>query len=159
MGVNQRSQITMSESEVASFLDGRRAMSMATIGPDGGIQLVAMWYALLDGEIYVETKAKSQKVANLRRDPRMTVMIEDGDYYDELRGVEFVGRAEISEDPDVLWRVGVSVFDRYQGGYTEEMKPFVEAMLHKRVAIHVAVDKTVSWDHRKLGLPPMRPAG
>lgn len=158
MGVNQRSQITMTAAEIDEFLDGRHAMSMATLGPDGRIQLVAMWYARLDGEVWFETKAKSQKVANLRRDPRITVMVEDGEYYDELRGVELVGRAEISEDPEALWRVGVDVFNRYQGGYSEEMKPFVEAMLHKRVAIRVVVDKVVSWDHRKLGLPSMRPA-
>ena len=158
MGVNQRSQITMTAAEIDEFLDGRHAMSMATLGPDGRIQLVAMWYARLDGEVWFETKAKSQKVANLRRDPRITVMVEDGEYYDELRGVELVGRAEISEDPETLWRVGVDVFNRYQGGYSEEMKPFVEAMLHKRVAIRVVVDKVVSWDHRKLGLPSMRPA-
>lgn len=158
MGVNQRSQITMTPAEIDEFLDGRRAMSMATLGPDGRIQLVAMWYARLDGEVWFETKAKSQKVANLRRDPRITVMVEDGDYYDELRGVELVGRAEITDDPEALWRVGVDVFNRYQGGYSEEMKPFVEAMLHKRVAIRVVVDKVVSWDHRKLGLPSMRPA-
>jgi len=158
MGVNQRSQITMAPAEIDEFLGGRHAMSMATLGPDGRIQLVAMWYARLDGEIWFETKAKSQKVANLRRDPRITVMVEDGEYYDELRGVELVGRAEVSDDPEALWRVGVDVFNRYQGGYTEEMKPFVEAMLHKRVAIRVVVDKVVSWDHRKLGLPSMRPA-
>lgn len=158
MGVNQRSQITMTEAEIDAFLAERHAMSMATLGPDGRIQLVAMWYARIDGEIYFETKAKSQKVANLRRDPRITVMVEDGDYYDELRGVELVGRAEIIDDPDTLWKVGVDVFNRYQGGYSEDMKPFVEAMLHKRVAIRVVVDRVVSWDHRKLGLPSMRPA-
>ena len=157
MGVNQRRQITMTEPEIEAFLDGRHAMSMATLGPDGRIQLVAMWYARLEGEIWFETKAKSQKVANLRRDPRITVMVEDGDYYEELRGVELVGRAEISDDPEVLWKVGVNVFERYQGGYSDEMKPFVEAMLQKRVAIRVVVDKVVSWDHRKLGMPSTRP--
>jgi len=158
MGVNQRSQITMSDEEIEEFLAGRHAMSMATIGGDGRIQLVAMWYGLVDGDIYFETKAKSQKVVNLRRDPRITVMVEDGERYEELRGVELVGTGEIIDDSDVLWKVGVSVFDRYQGGYTEEMRPFVEMMLHKRVAVRVHVERVVSWDHRKLGLPPTQPA-
>ena len=96
---------------------------------------------------------------NLRRNPTMTILIEDGEYYEELRGVEFVGTAEISEDPDELWELGVSVFSRYYGGYSDEMKPFVEAMLNKRVAVKFHIDKVVSWDHRKLGMPSSRPAG
>ena len=88
----------------------------------------------------------------------MTLLFEDGDYYEELRGVELVGKAEIIDDHDRLWTLGISVFDRYMGGYSDEMKPFVEAMLHKRVAIKMHVERTVSWDHRKLGLPSTRPA-
>jgi hypothetical protein len=85
-------------------------------------------------------------------------MFEDGDYYDELRGVELVGHAEIVEDPDKIWELGVSVFERYTGPYNEELRPFVETMLHKRVVAKLNVDRIVSWDHRKLGLPSTRPA-
>ena len=92
MGVNQRAQIKMTEDEIDAFLHERHTMSMATVGAGGAIDLVAMWYGYIDGDIGFETKAKSQKVQNLRRDPRMTCMAEDGDYYEELRGVELVGR-------------------------------------------------------------------
>ena len=78
-------------------------------------------------------------------------MVEDGDNYEELRGVELVGRAEIIDDPERMFELGISVFERYQGTYTEEMKPFVEVMLNKRVVVKVDVDRVVSWDHRKLG--------
>ena len=126
--------------------------------PDGSIHAVAMWYGFLDGCVTVETKAKSQKVQNLRRDPRLTLLFEDGDYYEELRGVELVGRAEIVDDPDGLWQLGISVYERYNGPYTDELKPILEIMLHKRVAVKLNVERTVSWDHRKLGLPSTRPA-
>jgi PPOX class probable F420-dependent enzyme len=149
-GVNQRSKIKMSDEEIDDFLAGRHSMSCATIGADGRIHLVAMWYGFLEGMPALETKAKSQKVANLRRDPRMTVLVEDGETYETLRGVELVGTAEIVEDPDRLWEIGVSVFSRYNAPYTEEMKPFVEIMLRKRVGVKLNVDKVVSWDHRKL---------
>ena len=111
-----------------------------------------MWYGFIDGVMAVETKAKAQKVLNLRRDPRITMLVEDGEYYEELRGVSIVGTAEIVDDADQLWELGVSVFDRYMGGYTEEMKPFVEIMLNKRVVVKMHVDRTISWDHRKLGM-------
>lgn len=153
MGVNQRAAIRMSDTEIDEFLHGRRSMSMATIGPDGRIQLVAMWYGFVDGDVVFETKAKSQKVTNLRRDPRLAVMVEDGQAYEELRGVQLAGTGEVIDDPGFLWQVGMGIWERYQGPYTEEMRPFVEAMLHKRVAVRLHADKVVSWDHRKLGLP------
>ena len=62
---------------------------------------------------------------------------------------------EIVTEPDRIWELGVSVFERYNAPYTEELKPFVEAMLHKRVVVKLKVSKTVTWDHRKLGLPAM----
>ena len=150
VGVNQRAQIWMTEGEIDAFLRERRTMSMATIGPGGRIQLVAMWYGFVDGTIGFETKAKSQKVQNLRRDKRLTVLVEDGHTYDELRGVELSGWGEVIEDPAQLFELGVSVFERYQGPYSEEMKPFVEAMLNKRVLVKLHTEKVVSWDHHKL---------
>ena len=157
-GVNQRKAIQMTPDEVEAFLAERRPMTMCSIGPDGSIHAVAMWYGFMEGAIAVETKTKSQKVQNLRRDPRLTLLFEDGDYYDELRGVELVGKAEIIDDPERLWPLGVSVFERYYGAFTDDLKPFVETMLNKRVAIKMHVERTVSWDHRKLGLPSTRPA-
>ncbi|MCV7345693.1 pyridoxamine 5'-phosphate oxidase family protein [Mycolicibacterium rhodesiae] len=159
MGTNQRNQIVMSDDEVADFVARSRTGTMATIGADGQPHLVAMWYGVLDGEIWVETKAKSQKAVNLRRDPRVSFLIEDGDTYDTLRGVSFEGVAEIVEDPDTIFKVGVSVWERYNGPYTDDLKPAVDMMMNKRVAVRIVAKRTRSWDHGKLGLPPMPLAG
>jgi PPOX class probable F420-dependent enzyme len=156
-GVKQRDIIKMTDEEVDEFLHGRRPMSLCTINHDGSIHAVAMWYGFLEGAVACETKAKSQKVQNLRRDPRITVLVEDGDYYEELRGVELVGTAEIVDDPDRMWILGVDLFERYYGTYTEDLRPFVETMLNKRVVIKVNVGRVVTWDHRKLGLGSTRP--
>src|SRR5580698_3025010 len=112
-GVNQRKAIAMTPEEVDAFLTERRPMTMCSLAGDGSIHAVAMWYGFLEGSVTVETKAKSQKAKNLARDPRLTLLFEDGDYYEELRGVELVGKAEIIDDPDRLWTLGISVFDRY----------------------------------------------
>ena len=159
MGTNQRSQIVMSDGEIADFVTTSRTGTLATVGRDGQPHLTAMWYAVLDGEIWLETKAKSQKAVNLTRDPRMSFLIEGGDTYDTLRGVSFEGVAEIVDDPDTIFRVGVSVFERYTAPYTEEMKPAVDAMMHKRVAVRLVSRRARSWDHRKLGLPAMPVGG
>jgi PPOX class probable F420-dependent enzyme len=151
-GVKQRDLIKMTPEEVDAFVHEQRVMTMCTINHDGSIHAVAMWYGFLRGLVTVETKTKSQKVRNLRRDPRMTCLFEDGATYDTLRGVELVGRAEIVEDRDQLWELGISVYERHNGEYTDAAQPAVEAMLHKRVAVVLHVERTVSWDHRKLGL-------
>jgi PPOX class probable F420-dependent enzyme len=149
-GVNQRSKIRMSDAEVDDFLHGPHTMSLATINGDGTIHMVAMWYGFLEGAVAFETKAKSQKVANLRRNPTITCMVEDGKAYNELRGVQIVGNAEIFEERDRLLEMGKSLFERHVGPYTDEMLPAVEMMLNKRVGIKVNPVRIASWDHTKL---------
>jgi PPOX class probable F420-dependent enzyme len=159
MAANQRAQIVMSEAEIADFIAGSRTGTLATIGPDGQPHLTAMWYGVVNGEIWLETKAKSQKAVNLKRDPRVSFLIEDGMTYDTLRGASLEGVAEIVDDPDTIFKVGVSVWERYYGTYTEEMKPAVDQMMNKRVAVRIVEHRTRSWDHRKLGLPHMPVGG
>ncbi|HEY7072498.1 MAG TPA: PPOX class F420-dependent oxidoreductase [Acidimicrobiales bacterium] len=159
MGRNQRAQITMSDEEVAAFVERSRTATMATVGPNGLPHLVAMWYAVIDGQICFETKSASQKAQNLRRDDRLVCMIEDGLTYDTLRGVSLEGRGVIVDDPQALWDIGVNVWERYTGPYSDDAKPMIEAMLHKRVAVRLEVDRVRSWDHRKLGMPAMPVGG
>ena len=152
-GVNQRKIIRMTEDEVAAFLASRRVATMCTFNHDGTIHAVAMWYGFLDGAVAFETKAKSQKAQNLQRDPRMTCLFEAGEAYGELRGVELVGHVEIVEDPGEMHALGVSVYERYYGEYREELRGVIEGLLHKRIVAKLVVDRTVSWDHRKLSPP------
>jgi PPOX class probable F420-dependent enzyme len=159
MGSKQRNQIVMTDEEITDFVARSRTGTMATIGAGGQPHLVAMWYGVLDGEIWIETKVKSQKVVNIRRNPRVSFLIEDGMTYDSLRGVSFEGVAEVLDDPDTIFRVGVSVWERYNGPYTDDLKPAVDMMMNKRVAVRIVTDRIRSWDHHKLGMPTMPLAG
>lgn len=143
----------MTPAQVDAFLAEPHTATMCTMNGDGTIHAVAMWYGFVDGRLGVQTKAKSQKARNLSRDPRMTCLVAAGERYEELRGVELVGRGEVIDDPEQLWTVGVSVFDRYVSPYTEDKRGAVATMLRKRVAIVLHVERTVSWDHRKLTAP------
>jgi PPOX class probable F420-dependent enzyme len=156
---NQRSQVVMSHDEAVEFLNQQRSSTVATYGPQGQIHLVGMWYAVKDNTVWFETKRKAQKVVNLRRDPRMSFLVEAGQTYDQLRGVSLEGRGVIIEDDDVVWDVCVNIFERYHGEYSEELKPFVELMAKNRVVVRLDVDRVRSWDHRKLGLPAMELGG
>lgn len=160
MAAKQRDDIVLSDDEIAEFLAGSRSMTLASVGPTGQPHLVAMWFAIIDGDICFETKAKSQKAVNLRRNPQVSCLVEDGVVYEELRGVAIEGIAEVTDDADLLWRIGVNLFERYYGPYTDELKPFVEVMLAKRVGVRLTNQRLRSWDHRKLQLPSTgTPAG
>lgn len=126
-------------------------MNIATFGPDGNIHLVAMWYGFLGDNPAFETFTKSQKIQNLRRDPRMTALVEDGETYESLRGVEIVGTAVLHEDPEVVTAVARSVAERYiEVDSPEALDAAAAAMAVKRVAVEIVAEKVVSWDHGKL---------
>jgi PPOX class probable F420-dependent enzyme len=156
--MSRRDLIRMTPEEVDTFLAEPRSMNIATYNHDGTIHLVAMWYANVDGPISAggaigfETFAKSQKVLNLRRDPRITALVEDGASYDQLRGVELVGQAEVIEDHEVLMGIARSVVSKHQPEVAAgDVDAVAEMMVRKRVAVRFRPDKVVSWDHRKLG--------
>lgn len=147
---SRRQQIEMTHDEVVEFLNGRLTMAVATIGPHG-IHQTAMWYGFHDSAPALWTYAKSQKVRNLERDGRISGLVEDGDRYEQLRGVEVIGTGQIISDPDVVMSVGTQIYGRYFEAVTDDTRPIVQRMAAKRVAIRFDVARTVSWDHRKLG--------
>ncbi len=152
--MSRRDQIRMSEQEVASFLERGRALSVATINPDGSPHLVAMWYTLLDGKIAFWTYAKAQKAVNLRRDPRVTCLIETGATYGELRGVQITGRATLIEDTERVRAIGEAIYLRnasVNGALTAEQLQTIAAQAPKRLIVVVEPTFIVSWDHSKLG--------
>jgi PPOX class probable F420-dependent enzyme len=149
--MNRRDLIRMNDGEIQAFLQEQRLVQIATIDHDGWPHLIAMWYVLIDGQIAFWTYAKSQKVVNLRRDARLTCLIETGERYDELRGVQVKGRAIISDDREIVQRIGEAIWERFTGTLNEDTRRMVEAQAAKRVAVFIEPVKIVSWDHKKLG--------
>jgi PPOX class probable F420-dependent enzyme len=150
--VSRRDQIRMSDQDARAFLEAGRDLQVASINRDGTPHLVTMWY-LVDGDTTAFwTYAKSQKVMNLRRDPRITVLVATGERYDDLKGVSISGHAEIVDDPEEIQRFGEQVFERYWGPITDDaVREGVRHMGAKRVIVRVVPERTVSWDHTKLG--------
>jgi len=151
---SRRELIQMDDDEIQAFLDEERVLNVATIGPTGHPHVVAMWYALVDRELVFWTFGKSQKVANLRRDPKITGLVEAGDKYAELRGVEVTGTARLIEDPDEVLGIGLAVSRRYQGDVLqqggEDAVNFIAQQARKRIGVAIVRERFVSWDHRKL---------
>lgn len=147
-----RDAVRMSEAEISAFLDTAHSLQVATLGKDGEPHLTTVWFAVHDGAILFETYGKSQKVMNLKRDPRIAVLAEDGRTYDELRGISINGRAELIEDnPERTALMRVLVDHHFPGQDAKSLDEMSERMAQKRVVIRVVPEKVMSWDHRKLG--------
>lgn len=154
-----KKDITMSEEERVAFLtQGRSVLQVATIGKDGAPHIAPMWFVVIDGKIVFRSFTKSQKIVNLMRDPRLSVLVETGDAYDELRGVMIKGSATLVTDPDYV----LSIYGRLAARYPMMGDQPVEvdsAALEqafgryaaKNTAVIVEPKSIASWDHTKLG--------
>jgi hypothetical protein len=155
---SKRDKIKMTPDEVDAYLADNFKVQVATVGKDGEPHLVTMFYTLLDGKIAFTTYKASQKVLNLRRNPTMTCLVEDGVEYGELRGVALYGRGLVIEDPKPRSKVGMVVGSRMAGlpvpKIGEPIDPVIaegiEQAIAKRVLIVMEPDRVVSWDHRKV---------
>jgi PPOX class probable F420-dependent enzyme len=147
---NLRSGVAMTDEEVAGFLALRLTMSLATNGADGWPHVVAMWYGFAGGAPGFLTYRNAQKFRNIERDPRISCLVEDGDRYDNLRGVMLRGRAEVIEDQDERLSLATNITARYQGPLDQAGVETVRASITKRVAVRIQVQDVATWDHRKL---------
>ena len=149
---SRRSNIALTPEEQKAFLQDGWTIQIASNGPKGFPHLVAMWYVVIDGKVHFTTFGKSQKVVNLRRDPKITAMLESGKAYSELRGMVIEGNAELLGDTPFTAKVMGLVGAKYNGIPAPTDTP--EAALKvasKRVVIRINPVDIYTWDHRKLG--------
>lgn len=155
-----RRAIEMSEAEIRQFLEDHHKVQVATNGPDGTPHLTTLFYVVQDGRLAFWTYGSSQKVRNLRRDPRIACLVEAGEDYFELRGVSLRGRARLVEDYDDIRALGARVAQRMAqrmaGDRTGEMdlgelgNQVVDQQARKRVGVVVEAERVASWDHAKM---------
>jgi PPOX class probable F420-dependent enzyme len=151
---SRRDQIKLTPAEQAELLESERVVVVSSNGPRGWPHSMPLWYVVRDGEIWVWTYAKSQKVRNLERDPRATLLIETGREYTELRGVQIEAEAELIRDPERVVDYAKEMTIRYAEGIESvegDAAAALEAQAPKRVAIRFVAKRTATWDHRKLG--------
>jgi PPOX class probable F420-dependent enzyme len=151
--VSRRGQIKLSGDEQRELLESERVVVVSSLGARGWPHSMPLWYVLRGTEIWIYTYAKSQKVKNLERDPRATLLVETGHEYGELRGVHIEAEAEIHRDLDSVYEVGKELTLRYSGAASlpEDGAEALKAQARKRVAVRFEPKRIASWDHRKLG--------
>lgn len=149
---SRRTSIALTPAEQEAFFQDGWTIQIASNGPKGFPHLVAMWYVVIDGMVHFTTFGKSQKVLNLKRDPKITAMLESGKAYTELRGLVIEGNAEVLEDTAFTAKVMAQVGAKYNGIPVPTDTP--EAALKvasKRVVIRINPVDIYTWDHGKLG--------
>jgi PPOX class probable F420-dependent enzyme len=150
----RRAEIQLSDSEQRELIESERIIVVSTLGPRGWPHSMPLWYVPRGGEIWIYTYAKSQKVRNLERDPRATLLAETGHEYGELRGIEIEAEAEIHRDLDTVFELAQELTLRYAGGgaaIDDDAMAALEAQARKRVAVCFEPKRVATWDHRKLG--------
>jgi PPOX class probable F420-dependent enzyme len=153
--MSRRDQIKLSDEELLELLDRERVAIVSSLGPRGWPHSMPMWFVPRDGtDLWIWTYAKSQKVRNLERDPRATVLVQTGYEYGELRGAMIEAEAEIHRDFETVIGFAEELTLRYAEGISSvdgDAKAALEAQAPKRVAIDFRPLRVATWDHRKLG--------
>jgi len=153
-----RKDITMSPEELGAFLEEGRTLQVASLHRDGRPHLVPMWYVVEDGKVVFRSFTRSQKIVNLRRDPRLSVLVERGKAYAELRGVMIEGRARLVDDPAYV----LALYGKMAAKYAmvgpeptvlspEELEAAFGRHATKNTAAVVEPVRVTSWDHTKRG--------
>lgn len=149
--MNRRKAIELAPEEQARFLAETKTIVLSSIDRHGYPHSVAMWYIVEDGCCLMTTYAKSQKVVNLRRNPKVALLAESGETYDALKGVLIRGHAELIEDTNLCLSVLKRVHQKMMGAMPDGIEDALLAQARKRVAIKVVPQRVSSWDHSKLG--------
>jgi PPOX class probable F420-dependent enzyme len=147
---SRRDQIKMTDEELRQFLGEKKVVTCATIGPNGRPHLMPLWYAPEATTLRGWTYAKSQKAKNLERDPRATLQVEDGELYNELRGVMMECDVDIERDADKVADFGRALFQRF-GAVGPDVETMIVGQAPKRIGLTFTPTRVVSWDHTKLG--------
>jgi PPOX class probable F420-dependent enzyme len=151
---SRRDQIKLTDEEQSELIENERVVVVSTLGPRGWPHVMPLWYVPREGEIWIWTYAKSQKVKNLERDPRATLLIETGTEYNELRGVQIEAEAELIRDTEQVVGFAKELTVRYTEGIDSvegDAAAGLQAQAPKRVAINFHPKRVATWDHRKLG--------
>lgn len=145
---SKRRSIKFSPGEQEEFVKKNQKAALATLDKDGFPHVVAMNYFYQDGVFYMTSYGKAQKVINIRRNPKVGLMIETGRVYNELQGVLVRGHCELIEDPSQV-KMSFRRMGEVQGGKAG-VPSEASASMPKRVVLKIVPEKITSWDHTKL---------
>lgn len=150
--MSRRASISFTPDEEKRFLREAKTIILCSIDKDGYPHAVAMWFDVdPDGGVLMTTYGKSQKVLNLRRNPKVTLLAESGATYDQLKGVMIRGHAEVIEDVDRCAALLLRIHLKMGGESIPGLEDALRDRARKRVLVRIVPERSSTWDHSKLG--------
>lgn len=137
--------LSLSPAELQSYLMAQRTIRLATATPTGRPHVVPLWFVWVDGTVFMNSTLGNVTIRNLQRNPVATGSIDDGDAYDELRGVLVEGEVERADDDARLETVKGAWSSKYMGG---EPPPYDR--WRNRLWLRLVPRRITSWDFRKI---------
>jgi len=139
----------MSEPERDAFLRTERTCRVASVGGDGSPHVTPLWFVWDGTSLWLTSIVQSQRWADLQRDNRVSVIVDAGSEFMELRGVEMRGVADVvgevprTGEPNPYVETPEGLFaDKYAGGNLRHDG--------RHAWLRITPNKIVSWDFRKL---------
>ena len=152
---SRRDLIKLSEEEVREYLERQKTLIIVSNGRDGYPHPMPMWFHTdAAGCLYCTTFRKSQKVLNWQRDPKASLLVESGEEYADLKAVLIYARAEIVDDFEAVCDTLVKISTKGRPAtpeQTEAIRAGVAGTAAKRVLLKFTPERTISWDHARLG--------
>lgn len=137
--------LSLGEEEMHGYLDRQRTIRLATTSPEGDPQVVPLWFVWLDGTIFLNSTLGNVTAENIEANHRAAGIVDDGEVYEELRGVLLRGRVERAENDPRIERVKASWSEKYMGG---GLVPYDR--WRDRAWFRLTPEDIASWDFRKI---------
>ncbi|MBV1905987.1 MAG: pyridoxamine 5'-phosphate oxidase family protein [Pseudomonadales bacterium] len=152
---SKRGKIELSDSEIKSYLDSEKTMIIVSNGHNGFPHPMPMWFYVDDqGCLYCTTFRKSQKVANFKRDPKASLLIESGTEYAELKSVLIYATVEVIDNLEIVQDILKKITKKGLALESDKSNTAADGVLStapKRVLLKFVPEEYITWDHSKLG--------
>jgi PPOX class probable F420-dependent enzyme len=146
----------LSRDEVWQTLEGAHTGIFTSLRRDGVPIALPVWFVVIDQRVYVSGPAHRKKFARVRRDPRVSFLVESGERWAQLRGVHLTGRARIVTEPDLLARVSDALHAKYDAFRTPRpAMPDSTRVAYETEATTIEImpdERILSWDNGRLEL-------
>jgi nitroimidazol reductase NimA-like FMN-containing flavoprotein (pyridoxamine 5'-phosphate oxidase superfamily) len=134
----------MTREEAYAFLDSRPGwIILTTIGRDGFPHSIPIGYFRLGDEVYVGGRAGTQKMLNVERNSKVSLLVESGSSMQNIKGLMIQGHADLVSEPQEtlrLMRESMKARGAPDDALPTEPRPGA-------VYIRVRPEKMISWDY------------
>jgi nitroimidazol reductase NimA-like FMN-containing flavoprotein (pyridoxamine 5'-phosphate oxidase superfamily) len=141
--------VAMSEREIEELLLSQPLMRIATASEKAEPHVAPLWYVYLDGCIYFSSDEKTRKMRNIKRNHRVSLVIDSGHGLFDIKGVMINGEASVVEDRDLVQKLRTLFAEKYFGSVDNPEFDRLDFYMRKQVFVKIEPLEIISWDYGK----------